>query len=362
MKADLITLHTVYNYGSVLQAYATEKIFKDHGVDITIINYIRPNNTFFKSIKGSANNSLIKSIVVFPSLIIQKYKFGKFNKKMLNISKNKYINIEDFHNYSSDANFFITGSDQVWNSTWNEGILTPLYLGFVKDKPKMAFSASFGKEKIDLDEVNQTKDLINEYDAISVRENSGVEILKKQYNYEKAIQIVDPTLLISKNEWETIMDHSFTKKDYILIYQLNSNKEFDKFAQKIAKENNKELIRICRRLDQIVLNGKSQIIPTVERFISLFNNASLVITDSFHALSFSINLNIPFLCIYPKKFSTRLDSCLKLFELENRRVINYQYDDVFSKQIDWTAVNKKLTIERKKADKFIDDFIDNKVK
>lgn len=354
MKADLITLHSVYNYGSVLQTYATQKIFEKHGVNITVINYIRPNNSFFKRLKRSSKGSILKQIILLPSLLTQKIVFDKFCKKRFNLTKNKFSKESDFNLYEFKADFYITGSDQVWNSSWNDGVLGPLYLNFVSEHPKVAFSASFGKECLSDEEVKQTKEMIMDYDLISVREKSAVDILKKQYEYEEPIQILDPTLLITKEEWQSLMDKKFDKKDYILIYQLNSNAKFDKYVEKVAKKNNKKVIRICRRYDQILLNGKSKVIPKVETFISLFNNAGLVITDSFHAISFCLNLNTPFVCIYPSEFSTRLQSCLEMFDLLDRKVDDYNFLNVFDKKIDWLGVNNKLRIEREKASNYIE--------
>lgn len=356
-KADLITLHSVYNYGSVLQAYATQKIFKKHNVDIEVINYIRPNNSFLGKLKEYGNSNIIKEFIVLPSLMRQKVVFDSFCKRYLNLSKKTYKKVSDFDNYNSNAGFYITGSDQVWNSKWNDGIIEPLYLSFVKNKYKFAFASSFGQEKLEKEELLKTKKLINDYDLISVREKSAVNILKEQYKFQNVIQILDPTLLLTSDEWLQISDKKFKKNGYILVYQLNSNKKMDKYIKEVAKFNNKKVIRICRRFDQIILNGKSCLIPNVNKFISLFNNASMVITDSFHALSFSINLNIPFMCIYPNKFSTRLSSCLEMFDLNDRHVIDYNDFDVFSKKINWNAVNEKLTLERQKANDYIEECI-----
>lgn len=358
MKADLITLHSVYNYGSVLQTYATQEIFKRHGVDVTTIDFVRENNLFFNRLKSGANNSILKEAILLPSQLKQKSVFDNFIKNNIKITDKTYTYDSDFDGYNSNADFFITGSDQVWNSTWNGGIVRPLYLSFVKSKPKFAFAASFGKEKIDEEEINSTKELIHEYKYISVRENSALNILKNQYGYENCEQILDPTLLLSGSDWRKIESKNKIKGKYILIYQLNSNHTFDKYASEVAKANNCKLVRICRRFDQLILNGKSIIIPKVEEFISLFDNAEMIITDSFHALSFSINLNKPFMCIYPPKFNTRLKSCLEMFELTDRLVQDYKKLNIFDKSIDWNKVNNILKIERDKSNKFIENCLE----
>ena len=354
MKADLITLNAVKNYGSVLQAYATQEFFRNKGVDVTLINYIREDILPKNILKANGADNLLKKMVLYPSIIRQKKVFNNFNNKYFNLTSKMYTYEKDFENYNSDADFYITGSDQVWNSTWNKGIIKPLYLSFVNNKPKIAYAASFGKERIDQAEVNETKELIDKYSMISVRENTAVNILKEQYGYKNVERILDPTMIVDKEFWLDFSKNGKVYDNYILVYQLNRNSEFDQYAKKVAKEKKCKLIRICRSYHQILLVGKSVLNPDVETFVSLFANAKLVITDSFHALSFCTNLNIPFICVYPNNFNTRLKSHLELFSLENRNLKSYNDFDIVDKQIDWDFVNQKLYMERKKSIDFVE--------
>ena len=361
MKAELITLHAVRNYGSVLQAYATQELFEKYGVDITVINFIRedilPNNI----LKSNGANIFIKKTILYPSIKKQGKIFSSFCNNYLHLSSKQYTYEKDFENYKSNADFFITGSDQVWNSTWNKGIIKPLYLSFIKNKPKIAYAASFGKERIDVEEINDTKELIEDYLKISVCEKSAVELLDKQYNYKNAIQILDPTLALDKEKWISFAKKGKKYDNYVLIYQLNRSSEFDKYAKKVAKKMNCKLIRICRGYHQLFLPGKGIIVPSVETFVSLFANAKMVITDSFHALSFCTNLNVPFACFYPNNFNTRLKSHLELFNLLNRKIDDINDFSIINKKIDWNSVNDILREERKKNFNFIEDCI-NEIK
>lgn len=362
MKADIITLHAINNYGSVLQAYATQELFEAKGVNINIINYIRedvlPNNI----LKSNGANSLFKKIILLPSIKKQNYIFDNFRTEYLNLTEKKYITKSDFDNYKSDADFFVTGSDQVWNSTWNKGIILPLYLSFISSKPKISYSASFGKESITKNEIELTQKYINEYMAISVREKSAIDIIKNQYKYNNVVQILDPTLVLPKEFWKKFSNKGKKYKNYVLIYQLNRNKDFDHYASQIAKRLNCNLIRICRGYHQILLNGKSVVIPSVETFVSLFDNATFVVTDSFHALSFCTNLNIPFACIFPNNFNTRLKSHLEMFELVDRHIDNYNNFEILNKKIDWGKVNSILEEKRIETHKYVDNCLKNILK
>lgn len=354
MKADLITLHAVRNYGSVLQAYATQELFRKKGVDITVIDYVREDILPCNILNALEADSIIKKAVLFPSVKKQDKIFARFCNEYLKLTPNKYTFEKDFDSYKSDADFYITGSDQVWNSTWNKGIIKPLYLSFVKGKPKIAFAASFGKEKVSDKEVSETKSLIDDYLEISVREKSALELLKKQYGYKKATHILDPTLCVDKKFWLNLSKKGKKYQKYVLIYQLNRNPAFDKYATELAKKMNCRLIRICRGYHQLLLPGKGILIPSVETFVSLFANAEFVITDSFHALSFCTNLNTPFACFYPNQFSTRLESHLQMFGLLDRKVKDIGDFSITDRMIDWDSVNSRLNIEREKANRFVD--------
>ena len=135
MKIDLITLQAVNNYGSVLQAFATQEFFRQHDCDVRIINYARKSLYDASKLWPSLRNSLRGSILQLPLRIantilrnIKKKKtYDRFRNEYLNITKGKlYIAAKDFEGYESDADAFCTGSDQVWNSFWNRGILPPI--------------------------------------------------------------------------------------------------------------------------------------------------------------------------------------------------------------------------------------------
>lgn len=110
---------------------------------------------------------------------------------------------------------------------------------------------------------------------------------------------------------------------YVLIYQLNTNKSFDRFAKEFAHRKGLRLVRFCTRIDQILKNGKSLVVPEVQDFVRYIFHADYVITDSFHATAFSINVNTQFISIYPNDYSSRLGSILKLVGLEDRHLLSY---------------------------------------
>lgn len=357
-KVTVITLQNVRNYGSVLQAVATQKIFEDLGCDVNFVNYVKDGLLASKFqriqlwVKGrNIIQKFIYGLLLYPTFIREDRMFSRFLRKYLHQQDKEYGTEESFKDYNIDADIYCTGSDQVWNTKWNCGILRPLYLSFVPDNvKKIAYSASFGKPFLEDWEKQETHDLLSRYSAISVREKSGVDICN-DLGLNNVTHVLDPTLQVDCSFWMSILSENQRnrpdKGKYLLVYQLNRNNEFDAYAKEFARRKGWRLVRFCLRYDQIVLPGKSILIPEVTDFISYIANAGCVITDSFHGTAFCCNLNTPMICIYPNEFSSRLASLLKLTGLENRRLYDYNdYSFVENTMVDFSHVNNILNRER----------------
>ena len=342
MKISVITLHSVCNYGTQLQALATQEKLKEYFSCVEFVNYRRPNTYGIKLMKTFSGNNPIKMLAILPTLLKWKKTFGSFQKKYLNISK------EDYHKINSDAYF--TGSDQVWNTGWNKGVIPEFYLDFVPDNiPKYSYSSSFGITKLEDNE--KIKEYLKRFNRITVREESSLNILKDLDI--KGERILDPTLVMDKEYWRSIAPKSKIKENYILIYNLNRSKEFDKYCEEFSKKTGLKLYRFCTRYDQIFRNGKSLLVPNILEFITLIDNAKYVITDSFHATAFSINMNTIPVVLYPKDYSNRLSDFLKLVNLEECHPKDYNDFSIINKNIKFSKSNKILDLERKKVDKYL---------
>lgn len=363
MRIDVITLNAVQNYGSVLQALATQEIFKQHGCEVTIINYIRENVHYKNLLKTWSKGNPIKALIMIPTIIRWKKVFSEFTRNYLNLSTGTYITEDDFKKYPLEADAYCTGSDQVWNSKWNRGILSCMYLSFVpKEYYKFSFSSSFGQDHLEETEVKETKRYLEEYKRISVREDSAKKILENQYKIKNSIHLVDPTLCVPGNFWRKLETPRKIREKYILIYNLNRSKEFDRYTVNLSRQTGLKLVRFCTRYDQFYRPGKSILVPEVFEFISLIDNATYVLTDSFHATAFSLNLHTEPICIYPKEFGGRIESLLKQTNLLHRHVTNYNDLDVVNRPVDFEKVEEILEIERRKANSYIETVIEDILK
>lgn len=358
-RITIITLQNVRNYGSVLQALATQEVFRELGGIVDFINYDKNGKLSyldrvhsFTQGKGFLSK-LVYPFILIPSFIKEDKVFKAFIKKYLNQQEKEYACMDDFKDFPITSDIYCTGSDQTWNSGWNNGILPELFLKFVPDNvKKISYAASIGKNKLDDWEVAETKALLSRYQYISVREASAKDIVEKQLGLPSATHVLDPTLQVDKEFWMSVLGDEYKAKyekgKYVLIYQLNTNPNFDIYAKEFAKRKGWKLIRFCIRHYQGLRCGKAELIPKVEDFISLIANAGCVITDSFHATAFSCNLNTPMICIYPNCYSSRLASLLKLVGLEDRHLKNYDdFSFVDNTGIDFTDVNKILEKQRK---------------
>ena len=186
------------------------------------------------------------------------------------------------------------------------------------------------------------------YDSISLRELSGVEIVDK-LGIENSTNVLDPTLLLSGEDWRKISSRKFTKDRYILIYNLNRNPRIDAYAKELSIKTGLEVRYLSYQLHEFYKNGKMFCNPPVEDFLALIDGADYVITDSFHATAFSLNFNKEFVIVYPGKYSTRLQSILEILGLTNRVAKNERDLSIVESKIDYNRVNEILAAERKRS-------------
>lgn len=364
MKICVITMQGVYNYGSALQTFATQSYFESKGYMVEFIDYYpnrmrnygafvqlyRDAKPFHKSIGKSAVAAFIK----YWSFKKLKKVFMSFSGELIKKTR-KYESNLDLIKNPPNADVYCTGSDQVWND-YLEGTFDETYfLNFApKEKKRISFSASFGRDDIKPDELAPVQQLLKQYSAISVREESGLQTLSKTAVPIKQC-ILDPTFMLTREEWE-LFATDILYKGYILVYKLHEDSFASEAAIAIAKKMNKKVIRISNDYLKRIRGGITVVAPEVRQFISYIANAELVVTDSFHATAFSINMNVPFISIRWKMFNNRIETILKKVNLEDRMVSDIaEAEKICGKIIDFTEVNALLSIERKKVDSFIED-------
>ena len=364
MKIDIITRHAIANYGSILQAYATEKMLDKLNIENEIIDYVRVEENSKNLVKTYMKNSkkwnrnfitrFIYKIIQKPNLDIMNNKFAKYRKKYLKLTSKQYKNKNELMEDLPQADIYCTGSDQVWGQIANDDYDENYFLEFVpNDKRCIAYSASFGKNKLSENLKIKLPKLMEKYSDIMVRELSAVKILNAS-GIDNVKLVLDPTLLLSKEEWEeNLKIKNNEKEQYILTYQLHHNKEFDKYLKKLAKATNLKVVRLSSSIYYKFKYGKFVYLPDLEQFLTYFKNAKYVVTESCHGTVFSIIFNKQVIDILPGKTRTRIESILKLFGMEDRIVNDYNDMSIINKEIDYKKVNDILDKERKKSIEYL---------
>ena len=361
-RVGVITMHSVENYGSQLQAYATQEKLKQYFEEVVFIDYRRPDTRGIKLMKTFTKGNPIRGLAVLPTMIKWKSVFSRFQNNFLNLTNKTYWSMEDFDQFDDVADVYCSGSDQVWNTGWNKGIIPPYYLSFVPDnKLKFSFASSFGKGEISDLEAPIVKGYLEKYFALSVREESGKSLIEKRLGISGVERILDPTLMMDADFWRKMEPERKIKGDYILIYNLNQSKEFDQYAEELARRTGLKLYRFCMRYDQIFRAGKSLVVPEILDFVTAIDKAKIVLTDSFHATAFSINMGTEPICVYPKDYSSRISDFLKLVGAEQRHIKDFNDFDVINRKVDFSKVDDVLNKERKKADGFLNRVVDEVV-
>lgn len=355
-KVGIISRHAISNYGSLLQAYALESVIAKNEYSALTIHYVPKCEKGIRLALSMADNQRqkyhgIKRVVFllyqFPSVIILNYRFNKYRTKWLHMTK-ECNDEKELRDNCQKFDILCTGSDQVWNRISN-GQLDPCYfLSFSSPRQRcISYAASFGGKEILEGNKETLKGLLNKYEIITVREKNGLEVLKAiQCDGEN---VLDPTLLIEKKDWESKCKIEKRKKPYILIYQLKRNQEFDRIVNEIAKDKSCDIIRVSTMFFQVFKAGKYFFAPPPENVLGLIRNAKLVITDSFHATVFSLVFNTPFLEVLPGRFNARNLSLLEMTDLRDR-IVNYDnFRSVIQSAIDWDNVNNIISNQRARS-------------
>lgn len=354
-KIGILTLNGYYNYGNRLQNYALEQTIIELGFNVETILVNRSVKRSFLDYFASWESFKLLTKKIQTKLSTP-YKLHKTNEKRKSIFmdfSNENIHESNFtiskQNYPNDLSekydFFIVGSDQVWNPNNLHG--TDFYFLTFADKIKrISYSASFGVSEISTEYLEKYRNWLTNMNYISVREEVGKEIVNELTGQEVEVH-VDPTMLLSKKEWISISKPAKNRPEteYLLTYFLDKpNEKVLHKINKLAKDNNMKIINMGDSTEsETYQTGPSE-------YVDYINNASAFFTDSFHGVVFSIILQTPFL-VYERQSDgvsmySRIETILEKFKLKDREGENFQ-GDVFS--MDFEATTDILSLEYQKS-------------
>lgn len=375
MKIGILTQPLYNNYGGILQNYALQKILKDMGHEVWTIDrryermplYVRYGSVAKRIIKNILGKRVpLRAWTTKEEEVKISTHTHRFIKENIQQTKSIYstkeiVQIQKQYNFDT----FIVGSDQVWRPQYSPR-LTNYFLDFVeKDQnvKKIAYAASFGVDYWEYSKKEKKKcaNLVKKFDAISVREDSAIEICKTYLGVE-AVQVLDPTLLLDKTDYIHLVekDNVPKNKGKLFVYILDRTKEKDEIVKELSNYKKIDPFEVMpvKSFDEVGVKKLEQcIFPAVTEWLRAFMDAEFVITDSFHGTVFSIIFEKPFLIIGNKdRGLTRFTSLLNLFRLENRLIYssneltNYS---IIDKAIDYSHVNSLHQEEKEKSINFL---------
>ncbi|RKR07175.1 polysaccharide pyruvyl transferase [Maribacter vaceletii] len=378
MKIGILTLPLKSNYGGLLQAFALQKTLENRGHEVYMINRRSKEHSFLWKILSFIIRYIISVFKKSPKPSInwitakERAIIAKNTNRFINenINLTEVIDTQDKFSFLKRYNLdsCVVGSDQVWRPAYTPVIGNYFFdfLSEFKNVKKLSYAASFGIEDwtFSTEETSKCSELASKFDAISVREDEGVELCKSRLGVD-AVKTLDPTLLIDKNEYINLVkkDNVTKAKHGILCYILDESEENLKIINKVSDVLNLKpfIVKSEKNIKNLKKKSiKSYVYPPVTEWLSNFINAEFVVTDSFHGTIFSIIFNKQFISIGNKKRGlSRFNSILHLLGLESRLI--FKADDIIdaliNENIDFSNVNQKLDIERKKSLAFLENNI-----
>jgi len=370
MRVGILTYHFSDNYGALFQAYALRQWFLNQGCEADFINY-HPEH-----VEGGGNiqfdNLFSRKNLKVVYLKLTKIKgkwlgnrqlqdnFYHFRRKFLGIISPEYKTIQELASASLNYDLLVCGSDQIWNPSEHFGIDPVYFLSFSiqnKHVRRISYAPSFGRDEIDSKYFDDLSSLIHKLDGISVREQSGIKIIKDLIGVEPEC-VPDPTILLS--DYSGIMaPYQVSSEKYVFCYGLRSRIVIGEVAETLASRLGADLYSPYnphRRWKEI---GET-VYPCPRQWLYLMQNAEFVVTNSFHGTALSILLNKPFVVVGLQEgkagFNARALNLLELSGLSSRFLMDAKpatVDKILYNPIDWDFVNEKVKVLRRNGIEYL---------
>lgn len=367
MRIAIVTLPLHTNYGGLLQAYALKRCLEDMGHEATVLD---------RKVKMPLP-ALWKAPFIYMKRILQgkplaevfrEYRYRRdypvFAAKVQRFT-DEHINprmidgLRDIKEGEYDA--FIVGSDQVWRPLYF-GRIEDAFLEFTKDWDvvRMSYAASFGTDNLEYEyeTIQRCTELLERFNAVSVRESSGVTMCEEWLDCDRAVHVLDPVMLLDADSYRALASSASSHpcKGKVVTYILDKKPEKQAVVDFMARVSGCDVADLSVRTE-LRLPASERVVPPVEDWLAGFMDARCVVTDSFHGCVLSILLHKPFVAVgNSRRGMARLESLLAMFGLDMRLVQGIDPEDdgeFFLSDPDWAAVDAVLENERMKSVSFL---------
>ena len=350
MKIGILTQPLGLNYGGVLQNFALQQVLLRLGHQpltlrigkITLIQF------FLSYIKAFITHSRLPESQ--KSIDSRKIGMESFIQKYIkSTSERVWYKREDVLENGLEA--LIVGSDQTWRPAYNWKI-EDLYLNYVKDLHlrRISYAASFGTSKWEYTDKQtiKCKKLLWMFDYVSVREDSGIQLCKTYFERKDVLSVLDPTLLLNREDYAKVEESRVNSCPYIFAYILDNNQEKEKVIKLLGKGLDKDVI--IKSVNENIISTDS-----VSIWLSMVRDADYIVTDSFHGTVFSILYHKKFIVIQnERRGGARIKNLLGKMNLRKALA---SYSEIsynsFNYSIDWDEVDTKLDKLREESISFL---------
>lgn len=346
----MITYHKALSYGGCLQAYATYRLLENLGVQVEVIDFENKFEARKKTRSGLLKNGSLKEVAagivkdfLFKGSLYREKAFRRFPES-LRLTEKRYSSVGEMGDLSADV--FLVGSDQVWNPDITNGYEPAFFLQFGHAAKRISFSSSMGSHSPSPEEKEALRRYLSSFSKISVREKFAANIIEEVTDRKVEVTL-DPSLMLSSEEWRRFSKPPvrFKGGPYILLFMVaNSEQRYAGFLDKLSSRLGCRVVQV--RLNSHLPKGVSEAIPaTPQEFVWLLDHASVVFTDSFHGIAFSINMETPFFYLPNLGNNVRLQELLERCGLQDRRIDNVDDVDDISR-IDFSLAREFISAKR----------------
>lgn len=361
MKTGLITFYHIHHYGAFLQAYATRSAVELLGSDCEILNYyVNQDNRLFKKLSSLRSVAAdAHTALYYRALKTRQDRFEEFSRKYLPVSPHRYESLEELRSHPPAYDVYLSGSDQIWNpKIFPDGRFDPVFFGDFTEGRKIAYAPSFGIPRIPDGMEEELKGYLSRFSALSVREEQGRQIVRDLTGQDVPV-VLDPTLLLKKEDWGVLAAEPARPRGYILCYCISKPGPLTTYVRRLAEETGLPVVQLCGIREKVHPKADCVLDAGPAQFLGLFRGAGYVCTNSFHGTVFSLLFEKPFFTsVAPAEMASpeqsRTYSLLKTLELTDR-IVGKGDTAGLTDPIDYTAAGRRLEEARNHSLTFLQD-------
>jgi len=361
MKIGITTFQWSENYGAVLQAHALQSFLRERNHDVQIVDYrvAVPVSWLRKWLAKTPRGCFQKWEAVYKTHL-----FEQFRKKYLKRTAEVFRSAAELRRIADRFDLLITGSDQVWNPQWLEqvdGLCDLFFLSFAEPQTRrISYAASFGHagtSTMKKEWVEIVGEKLKQMDAISVREPSGVSLVRDLCGRTGAVHVVDPTLLLERSHYEKIAGAADVRGKYLFSYMLHGlEQDADGVVAEIAGALNLKVVKCDAHKTEL---HQGFTLPSPSGWLRQIRDADFVVTNSFHGAVFCLLFNIPFVVLLiqgpTSPMNSRITELLTAVGLENRIAGSggSPIPGLLDEPIDWNGVHRQIALMKTRAADFL---------